>query len=325
MWDLYKTSTSGSFPRSIPAGAILDYFLIPIKLIKLWELTFLHKQNTKCREIPEREHPAQQSGNPSGKLDTLNHVRFALPFFFFFLKKTTYFYFYSFMTQSLTTHLIENVKVAICITSQADSFSLWHQDSSSSGAETCPGMLSGPLLSSAVSIEYHLLPIWESAIQTCCLLPWIPQEHSHLQLNLVKKCSQHHPASAETIGTSSTAHNLLAYLLPKLGKTQGWGPMCCHGCSTLRFKDLEWWYYNRKTSKICQKGWRQQNVHVLGSTKAKHQVLLTAWHRVLPWPPATLSRNAGNLFLPPKEQVDSFCLQKERCCCAQLAVGTGEP
>lgn len=82
--DLCKNSTSGPFPRSIPARTILDYLLIPIKLIKWRELTFLHKQNMKCRETPGREHPAQQSKNPSGKLDMLNHVRFVLPFFFFF-------------------------------------------------------------------------------------------------------------------------------------------------------------------------------------------------------------------------------------------------
>lgn len=127
LWDVCKNPNPGPLPRSIPAGTILDYLLIPITLIKWRELTFLHKQNTKCRETPGREHPAQQSRNPSGKLDTLNHTRFVLPFFLF-KKRTIYFYFYSFTTQALSTHLIENVKVAICITSQADSFSLWHQE-----------------------------------------------------------------------------------------------------------------------------------------------------------------------------------------------------
>lgn len=171
--DLWKNSNSGPFPISIPAGTILDYLFIPIKLIKQRDLAFLHKQNMKCREwSPGREHAAQHSRNPSGKLDTFNHARFVLPFFFFFFfLRTIYFSFFSFMTQGLSAHVIEDVKVAICFTSRAGFLSLQHQDSSSSGAETCPGMLSGTLLSLAIPIKYHLLAIWEPSVQTCCLLP----------------------------------------------------------------------------------------------------------------------------------------------------------
>lgn len=139
----------------------------------------------------------------------------------------------------------------------------------------------------------------------------MPQEQSHPLLNLVQKRNQHHLATAESTSTSiltiQTAHYLLTYLFPKQGKTQGWGPMRGHGCSTLRLKDLEWRSYNRKTSKICRKGWGQHSAHVFGGTKAMHQVLLTAWRRALPWPPTTLFRNAISFF-PLKSRVNSALL-----------------
>lgn len=92
--------------------------------------------------------------------------------------------------------------MTICIRSRAELLSLRHQGGSSSGAETCAGMLSGLPFSLAIDNKWCLIYIWKPTIEVCCLLPQTPQERPHLLLNSARKGNRHHPATAVSVGTA---------------------------------------------------------------------------------------------------------------------------